>query len=77
MLPVPHASVLSGWLSVLFSSADRLLWCFFSPVDSGAITPCWERCWSGAHHSWESPGRGKAEHLALLRGTLAFILPVL
>lgn len=37
MLPVPHASVLSDWLSVLFSSADRFLWCFFSLGDSGPL----------------------------------------
>lgn len=70
MLPVPHASVLSGWLSVLFSSADRLLWCFFSPVDSGAITPCWERCWMERIAPGKAPAGERQDTLPCLGGRL-------
>lgn len=77
MLPVPRVGVLSDLLSVSFSSAERLLWCFVSLGGAGAVTLHWEQCLSAAHGSWESPSGREPGWLAWLRVPLAFILPVL
>lgn len=70
MLPVLHAGVLSAWLSVLLSSAERLLWCFVSPGDSGPLPCAGSSAGAGHIASGKAPGGGSQGGLPCFRGRL-------